>query len=187
MCYYLLDTDCSLFLIDGVGWTILERTVDIHFTLVSTEYHLCNLNDVHHRSPGKSFHQPLVSLRGLVGSDRWVNTDELEALDPSYSSSVHLRNNEMQTNSDRGTFGGIENRVDTSWSFQVRCVMYLIEYVVAWPAYSKVHPFALLQYGTYPFLRGEDAVVFLGQCYLLGEELTPLLVNMRGVVEQVSN
>lgn len=28
--------------------------------------------------------------------------------------------------------------------------------------------------------------MFLGQCYLLGEELTPLLVNMKGVVEQVS-
>ena len=29
-------------------------------------------------------------------------------------------------------------------------------------------------------------MVFLGQCFLLGEELTPLLVNMKGVVEQVS-
>jgi len=144
----------------GVGWTILERRVDIHFTLVSTEYHLCNLNDVHHRSPGKSFLQPLVALRGLVGSDRWVNKDELEVMDPSYSSSVHVRNkNNMPMVSDRASFGGIENSVDTSWSFQ---------------------------YGTYPFLHRhpEDAVVFLGQCYLLGEELTPLLVNMKGVVEQ---
>mmetsp|Transcript_9899 Transcript_9899/g.17805 ORF Transcript_9899/g.17805 Transcript_9899/m.17805 type:complete len:634 (-) Transcript_9899:55-1956(-) len=132
----------------GVGWTILERRVDIHFTLVSTEYHLCNLNDVHHRSPGKSFLQPLVSLRGLVGSDRYK--DDLEVMDPSYSSSVNVRNS--------NSFGGIENSVDTSWSFQ---------------------------YGTYPFLHGnEDAIVFLGQCFLLGEELTPLLVNMKGVVEQ---
>ncbi len=37
-------------------------------------------------------------------------------------------------------FGGIENSVDTSWSFQ---------------------------YGTYPFLHGEeDALVFLDQCHL---------------------
>lgn len=141
----------------GVGWTILERKADIHFTLFSTEYHLCNLNDVHHRSPGKSFLQPLVSLRGLVGSDRWQNND-LEVLDPNYSSSVHVSqgSNEVQTSPNQ--FGGIENSVDTSWSFQ---------------------------YGTYPFLHDEeDAVVFLGQCFLLGEELTPLLVNMRGVVEQ---
>ena len=145
----------------GVGWTIMERKVDIHFTLISTEYHLCNFNDVHHRSPGKSFLQPLVSLRGLVGSDRWQNIEELEVMDPNYSASVHVRsNNDATPARDRANFGGIENSVDTSWSFQ---------------------------YGTYPFLHGEeDALVFLGQCFLLGEELTPLLVNMRGVVEQVS-
>jgi hypothetical protein len=150
----------------GVGWKVLERKVDIHFTLVSTEYHLCNLNDVHHRSPLKSFLQPLVSLRGLAGSDRWENVQEvLEVMDPNYSSSVHVKGSgRVMSNGgeqqQRNTFGGIENSVDTSWSFQ---------------------------YGTYPFLHGEDeAVVFLGQCYLLGEELTPLLVNMKGVVEQVS-
>lgn len=152
----------------GVGWHILERRVDIHFTLVSTEYHLCNLNDVHHRSPSKSFLQPLVSLRGLVGSDRWVNRDELEAMDPNYSSSVHVSrtgssssslSTTTTSSSERARFAGIENSVDTSWSFQ---------------------------YATFPFLHGkEDSVVFLGQCYLLGEELTPLLVNMKGVVEQV--
>ena len=144
----------------GVGWKILERKVDIHFTLVSTEYHLCNLNDVHHRSPVKSFLQPLVSLRGLAGSDRWENNQELEVMDPNYSTSVHVKGNKVPVVAERTTFGGIENSVDTSWSFQ---------------------------YGTYPFLHGDDeATVFLGQCFLLGEELTPLLVNMKGVVEQVS-
>jgi hypothetical protein len=153
----------------GVGWHILERRVDIHFTLISTEYHLCNLNDIHHRSPGKSFLQPLVSLRGLVGSDRWVNKDELEVMDPNYSSSVHVSSSSSNAASSssssaeignsRARFAGIENSVDTSWSFQ---------------------------YATFPFLHGkEDSIVFLGQCYLLGEELTPLLVNMKGVVEQV--
>ncbi|KAL3816848.1 hypothetical protein ACHAXA_005126 [Cyclostephanos tholiformis] len=151
----------------GVGWTVLERKVDIHFTLISTDYHLCNLNDVHHRSPRKSLLQPLVALRGLVGSDRWVNKDEaLEVMDPGYSSSVHVRNgNNVDGAPASGSilevgsnFGGIENSVDTSWSFQ---------------------------YATYPFLHEEeDALVFLGQCYLLGEELTPLLVNMKGVVER---
>jgi hypothetical protein len=67
----------------GVGWTVLKRKVDIHFTLISTDYHLCNLNDIHHRSPRKSLLQPLVALRGLVGSDRWVNKDEdLEVMEP---------------------------------------------------------------------------------------------------------
>ncbi len=101
-----------------------------------------------------------------------MNKDEaLEVLDPSYSSSVHVINEQSSSSesggisqvSDGATFGGIENSVDTSWSFQ---------------------------YGTYPFLHSSeinaDAILFLGKCYLLGEELTPLLVNMRGVVEQVS-
>lgn len=143
------------------GWKILERRADIHFTLVSTDYHLCSLNDIHHRSPIKSFLQPLVSLRGLVGSDRFVtDQQELESLDPSYISSVHVSGTaeDAPSPTDRKSFGGIENCVDTSWSFQ---------------------------YSTYPFLHIEDdAVVFLGQCYLLGEELNPLLVNMKGVVEQ---
>jgi hypothetical protein len=143
------------------GWTVLERRVDIHFTLVSTDYHLCNLNDVHNRSPRKSFLQPLVALRGLVGSDRWVTqADALEVMDPGYSTSVHVQKNDNGGGvvPPSNNFGGIENSVDTSWSFQ---------------------------YSTYPFLSDEEeAVVFLGQCYLLGEELTPLLVNMRGVVER---
>lgn len=112
---------------------------------VSTEYHLCNLNDVHHRSPGKSFLQPLVTLRGLIGSDRWETKDEaLEVMGDGYSSSVHVKSgSSTPVVTDRATFGGIENSVDTSWSFQ---------------------------YATYPFLHGpEDAIVFLGQCYLLGE------------------
>jgi hypothetical protein len=40
-------------------------------------------------------------------------------------------------------------------------------------------------YATYPFIFAEnDSAAFLGKCYLLGQELTPLLVNMKGVVEQ---
>ena len=80
------------------------------------EHIVIHRNDVHHRSPGKSFLQPLVSLRGLVGSDRYK--DDLEVMDPSYSSSVNVRNS--------NSFGGIENSVDTSWSFQVRGSLVLL-------------------------------------------------------------
>ena len=42
------------------------------------------------------------------------------------------------------------------------------------------------QYAPYPFLHSkEKVVVFLGQIYLLGEGLVPLLVNLRGVIQQV--
>ncbi len=135
----------------GVRRTILERSVNVHFTLVSTEYHLCNLNDVHARSPRKSFLQPLVSMRGLVGSSGGTNDNKAWVDD----NQISYGDND---GSGRSNFGGIENKVDTTWNFQ---------------------------YSTYPFLHGEeDAVVFLGRCFLLGEELTPLLLNMRGVVEK---
>lgn len=51
-----------------------------------------------------------------------MNNDEaLEVLDPSYSSSVHVRNsNNNILPGGAANFGGIENSVDTSWSFQVR-------------------------------------------------------------------
>ncbi len=136
----------------GVKRTILERSVNVHFTLVSTEYHLCNLNDVHARSPRKSFLQPLVSMRGLVGS----GAGSSGGINDNKAWVDHIAHG--GDGGGQSSFGGIENKVDTTWSFQ---------------------------YSTYPFLHGEeDAVVFLGRCFLLGEELTPLLLNMRGVVEK---
>ena len=91
------------------GWKILERRADIHFTLVSTDYHLCSLNDIHHRSPIKSFLQPLVSLRGLVGSDRFVtDQQELESLDPSYISSVHVSGTAENAPSLTGESGSMQ-------------------------------------------------------------------------------
>ena len=47
--------------------------------------------------------------------------DDLQSLDPNYSSSVHVsRKNSKTPTTDANNFGGIENSVDTSWSFQVR-------------------------------------------------------------------
>lgn len=61
-----------------------------------------------------------------MGSDRWVNNmDELEAMDPNYSSSVHVRNSDSIDTSDRTSFGGIENIVLTSWSFQVSVCFFI--------------------------------------------------------------
>ena len=54
--------------------------------------------------------------------------DDLQSLDPNYSSSVHVsRKNSKTPTTDANNFGGIENSVDTSWSFQVREVcMYVL-------------------------------------------------------------
>mmetsp|Transcript_31230 Transcript_31230/g.46573 ORF Transcript_31230/g.46573 Transcript_31230/m.46573 type:complete len:643 (-) Transcript_31230:142-2070(-) len=46
----------------GLERSAPRKKVNLHFTLVSTEYHLCNMNDVHHRSPRQS---ALKSLQGL--------------------------------------------------------------------------------------------------------------------------
>jgi hypothetical protein len=111
----------------SVGWTVLEHMVNIHFTLVLMDYHLCNLNNVHHRLPRKSFLQALVSLQGMVWSNRWVNKDKaLEVMDPGYSLLVHIRNGinggnaplEVASGVNANNFGGMENSVDTLWSFQ---------------------------------------------------------------------
>ena len=38
------------------------KKIAVHFSLVSTEYHLCNLNDVHHRSPRQSLLKPIEAM-----------------------------------------------------------------------------------------------------------------------------
>jgi hypothetical protein len=43
------------------------------------------------------------------------------------------------------------------------------------------------RFSTYPYVHSKDTVTaYLGKCYLLAEELTPVLVNIRGVVDGVS-
>jgi len=113
-----------------------KKKIMIHFTLLSTDYHLCNINDVHHRSPRQSL------FRAIEGID-----------DDMKSSKVYKR--EMINQSSRNIIGKL---IHTSWSYQ---------------------------YATYPYIYAkEDAVVFLGKIFLLGEELMPLLANMQGVVDQ---
>lgn len=96
-------------------WSRARKRVQVHFTLISTDYHLCNLNDIHRQSPKQSCLRPLQTLE----------VDDL----------------------------GI---IETSWSF---C------------------------YATYPFKHATlETVAFMGRCYFLSEQLLPLLMNMRGVV-----
>lgn len=102
-----------------------RKRIYIHCTLISTDYHLCNLNDIHVRSPGQS---PLNTL-----------SHELEQ-------------------EGRTHFRGI---VKTTWCFR---------------------------YSTYPMVYSKDELTaFLGKCYLMAQELRPLLINIRGVVNRVSN
>ena len=94
----------------------IRKRVHVHFTLVSTDYHVCNLNDIHRRSPNQSLLRPLQHLK----------------------------------DDDHGI-------IETSWCFR---------------------------YATYPFKQtAVDTIAFMGRCYFLSEQLLPLLMNMRAVVE----
>lgn len=99
-----------------------RKKIHIHFTLISTDYHLCNLNDIHLRSPRQS---PLKAM--------------LQELEHSIRS-----------------FRGL---AEITWQFR---------------------------YSPYPYLDSkDDLTIFLGKCYKLAQELRPLLVNIRGVANQV--
>ncbi len=116
------------------------KTIDVHFTLVSTEYHLCNINDVHHRSPGQSLLLGIEYMNGIFHQHKHCISDSQQYQDK-------LSKKELA-----------QGIVKISWSFQ---------------------------YATYPYIYAkDDSIVFLGKCFLLGEELEPLVVNMKAVVEQ---
>ncbi len=117
-----------------------QKSIDVHFTLVSTEYHLCNINDVHHRSPEQSLMQSMEYMDGVFHEHKHCISDSQQYQDK-------LSKKELT-----------QAMVKISWSFQ---------------------------YATYPYIYAKnDSIVFLGKCFLLGEELLPLLVNMQAVVEQ---
>jgi hypothetical protein len=104
----------------GLNRSVIRKKVHIHITLVSSDYHLCNLNDIYQRSPQQS--------------------------------QLHTLQEFLETSSSRGI-------VDTTWSFR---------------------------YATYPFVYAKDeATAFLGKSFLLSQQLLPLLVNLRGVVNNV--
>jgi len=158
---------------------VVQKKVNVHFTLISTEYHLCNINDVHHRSPQRSL---LTIMEGMGGGFKDPNQygysegnydkspydsmlDYRESQDGpeiddyySYRQDRNDQNLSDDDDDDTGEISATQGIVLTSWSFQ---------------------------YATYPYIYAkDDAMVFLGKCYLLGEELKPLLVNMKGVVDQ---
>ena len=127
--------------------SLMQKAIDVHFTLVSTEYHLCNINDVHHRSPEQSL---------MIGME--TMGEEFQQQRPDYGLTTTSFGSKASSSDMLENGRSIRGLVKTSWSFQ---------------------------YATYPYIYAKnDSVAFLGKCYLLGEELMPLLVNMKGVVDQ---
>jgi hypothetical protein len=128
---------------DEYGMTRDEpRTkIQIHWTLFSSDYDLCNLNDIHIRSPRQS---PL----GMM----------VQELEHAVRQKQTFR---------RGI-------VQTTWSFQYSIYPYVVysDTVTSNDGLNSV--------GTN---QDSKLVAFLGKCYLMAQELVPLLVNLRGVAE----
>ena len=127
---------------DEYGMTREEprKKVNIHWTMFSTDYDLCNLNDIHVRSPRQS---PLATLA--------------QDLEHAVRKKESFR---------RGI-------VETTWSFQ-----YSIYPFIVYSDTAKSEDTDLTTVGTVG-----DLTAFLGKCYLMAQELVPLMVNMRGVSE----
>jgi len=130
----------------GMQRRALRKKIDLHFTLISTEYHLCNFNDIHHRSPNQSLLRPIEMLRTKDHSQDGIMSeydDELNA----FQHKLHKGRNQI-----------VNGIVDCSWSYK---------------------------YASYPYSYLPDITSsFTGRCYLFGEKLRPLLVNIKGVVEE---
>jgi len=148
----------------------MQKSIDMHFTLISTEYHLCNINDVHHRSPERSLLNAMENIGdSFTGNRNYSVQQKANAGRSSNDFFIYYDDDENGSFGDANISSGeqgvlksnhpaVRGLVKTSWSFQ---------------------------YATYPYIYAKsDSTVFLGKCFLLGEELMPLLVNMKGVVEQ---
>jgi hypothetical protein len=157
-----------------------RKVISVHFSFISTEYHLCNINDIHHRSPRQSVLNSIEQLQEEITKSNFAHSyTETKRSPPfydSYNSRIEDEENDNYFHSEdelkrHTSFGGLSTHDDddtpiirgdvkTSWSFQ---------------------------YATYPYIHSNDeAVAYLGKCYLLGEELMPLLVNLKGVVQKVN-
>jgi hypothetical protein len=116
-----------------------RKKIHLHISLISTSHHLCNLNDIHHRSPGQSLLRPMKVLKKEYSSNSFLNDWEEDVGDQKSKSRAGI--------------------VETSWSFR---------------------------YVPYPYLStDDDSLAFMGRCYRLGEELYPLFINLKGIVNEV--
>ena len=109
--------------------SLKQKAINVHFTLVSTEYHLCNINDVHHRSPGQSL---LRNIEMISDSYRdpppnsYSMKSSIGPISSTLSSGMLRKGFENSDNDDcnynildRDVTNTIRGLVKVSWSFQV--------------------------------------------------------------------
>ena len=135
------------------------QKVQLHVTFFSCDYDLCRLNDIHYRSPRQSILRPLLETQDDDGSgDNDNNNYDEDGDGDDYD--VRPTSAGGKTASNKGGPVPQDNPVEISWSYR---------------------------FSSYPYRHFRDPMTsFLGKCFLLAEELTPVLVNIRGVVDGVS-
>jgi hypothetical protein len=131
----------------------------VQCAIISSDYHLCILNDIHVRSPGQSF------LRAL---DRWSFSSVMKNLSSAYRNA-----DDFQPSS---YYSGIQ--LESSWI-----------YMYATIANIRLLKSSLSCVGIEPFTeKGKESdsdfelSFFMASCYHRAQELIPVLHNLRGVV-----
>lgn len=85
-----------------------RKKLNVHFTFVSTEYHLCNLNDIHQRSPSQSLLLPIEDLTKRVSKGPSLLPDPFAA-----------KNSESSFEYDAEAISLLQRGVvEATWSFQ---------------------------------------------------------------------
>mmetsp|Transcript_12305 Transcript_12305/g.18884 ORF Transcript_12305/g.18884 Transcript_12305/m.18884 type:complete len:546 (-) Transcript_12305:75-1712(-) len=92
----------------GLERKALRKKIKLHFTLISSDYHLCNINDIHHRSPNQSLLRSIEMLRTNDRSQQGIMTE----YDDELSEFQHGRRKRQKTNN---IVNGI---IDCSWSYR---------------------------------------------------------------------
>lgn len=158
----------------------MQKQIHVHFIFISTEYHLCNMNDIHHRSPLQSAFVPIENLAEEFSHKSFGSQTVTEiAVPPIPQSSKRSKLNYKQYYEGYVSSAAINIKGSPTDNNRISTPRQIAQGIVK-PSWS-------FQYATYPYIFAKnESTAFLGKCYLLGQELTPLLVNMHGVVDQVS-
>jgi len=161
----------------------VEKKVNVHFSLISSDYHLCVINDVHQRSPQKSVLTVIESMGDtyddLSYREHYSTENNIRGPydsdfnDPAFDDYDRYRQSRYHDNLH---FDEYSSDIDFTDHTQLN--------EETFPRGAVVSSWSF-QYSNYPHMYGNhDALAFLGKCYLLGEELAPILVNMEGVVNK---
>ena len=86
--YFLKETCSPLWTLELHKITGLKQRLHVHFTLVSSEYELCQLNDIHERSPGRSPLRTLATWSSRSFETTWTYLYTTTILPPEESNDV---------------------------------------------------------------------------------------------------